>query len=159
MATRQFVGMLALATILSAGSAVAAEETLKFRLVVTGDPAATVQVPNIEGRSLYAGHYTGVAVLEDGRIAFKDFVGVTDNGGSEGNFFGYSTYTFLNGHSLTLKYTGDWGAKGFVGNYEVLSGTGAYEGAAGTGQFDTVEEPWDGAYLYDVTIKLINSDS
>lgn len=159
MATRQFVGILMLVASLSAGSATAAEETLKFRLVVTGDPAATLQVPNIEGRSLYAGHYTGVAILEDGRIAFKDFVGVTDNGGADGNFFGYSTYTFLNGDSLTLKYTGGWSADGFVGNYDVLSGTGAYEGATGTGQFDAAKDPWDDAYLYDVTIKVKRSDS
>ena len=52
MATRQFVGMLALATILSAGSAVAAEETLKFRLVVTGDPAATAVSRNITSRPI-----------------------------------------------------------------------------------------------------------
>jgi hypothetical protein len=39
-------------------------------------------------------------------------------------------------------------------DYEVVTGTGAYEGATGTGRFDTVEEPWDKASLYDVTINL-----
>ena len=44
----------------------------------------------------------GVAVFEDGRIAFKEFVfaGDTTEDGSRGT--GYSTYTFQNGDALNF---------------------------------------------------------
>ena len=154
MAAGKFVGLLSLAAALSIGSAAAEEETLKFRLITTGGDETTVEAPNMEGRSLSSGQYRGVAVFEDGRIAFKEWVGASDSGGAEGSFFGYSTYTFQNGDSLILKYTGGWGADGLVGEYEVLSGTGAYEGATGTGRFTAAEEPWDNANLLEVTINV-----
>lgn len=144
---------MALASVLTIGSAAAQEETLKFRLVTRMINATFVEAP-VEGHSLGAGQWAGVAIFEDGRLADKQFVMTMDNGGAEGSYSGYSIYTFQNGDTLTLKFTGGWGADRDGGDYEVVSGTGAYEGATGTGRFDAIEEPWDRANLYDVTINV-----
>ena len=81
---------------------------------------------------------------------------MSDGSDEEGSYSGYSTYTFQDGDSLTLKFTGGWSAEGDGGDYEVLSGTGVFKGASGTGRFDAVEEPWDDANLFDgsFTLKL-----
>ena len=42
-------------------------------------------------------------------------------------YTGYSTYTFQDGDSLTLKFTGGWGQERNGGDYEVLSGTGVFK--------------------------------
>lgn len=138
----------------AAGSVAAEEQTLKFRLVTKQISGPMMEVANVEGRSIGAGQYVGVAVFEDGRIAYKDFVTMVDAGKKEGSFSGYSTYTFQNGDSLTLKFTGGWGQESNGGDYEVLSGTGAFKGANGTGRFDALKEPWDGADLFEGSFKL-----
>jgi hypothetical protein len=91
--------------LLHATPVVAEEEMLRFRLVVqqVGEPTA---LPEIGGHKLKSGRYMGVAVFEDGRIAHKRFVEVADDTAEAGTYKGYSTYTFVNGDSLTLSYTG-----------------------------------------------------
>ena len=115
---------------------------------------AVLPAANVEGRSIGAGDYVGVAVFDDGRIAFKKFVMMMEAAKAEGSYSGYSTYTFQNGDSLTLKFVGGWGEKRDGGDYEVLSGTGAFKGATGTGGFEALEENWDGANLYEGSFKL-----
>ena len=150
--------LFAFAYCLTAGTVVAAEETLTFRLIVRTIDRTAFDAP-VEGRNISVSQSAGVAIFEDGRLADKQFVGLVDSAGAEGTYSGYSIYTFLNGDTLTLKYTGGWGADGEVGHYEVLSGTGAYEGASGEGRFVPVDNPWDKASLYDVTINIERSDS
>jgi hypothetical protein len=139
--------------LLYATPVVAEEQMLRFRLVVqqVSEPTA---LPEIGGHKLNSGRYMGVAVFEDGRIAHKRFVEVADDTAEAGTYKGYSTYTFVNGDSLTLSYTGSWDANGARGEYEVLSGTGEFEGAKGTGSFKTVEEPWEEALLLDGSFNL-----
>jgi hypothetical protein len=139
---------------LTAGPVAAEQQTLKFRLVTKQVSGDTLQVANVEGRSVGAGRYVGVAVFEDGRIAYKDFVAMNDGDANQGTYIGYSTYTFQDGDSLTLKFTGGWGADGDRGDYVVLSGTGAFKGASGTGHFEAAKEPWEGADLYDGSFTL-----
>lgn len=143
------------ATLLSSSHlAIAAEPLeLKFRLV-THPLSEPVDIPAIGGHQLVLKHYTGVAVFEDGRIAHKDFVDVSDETPDKGDFKGYSTYTFENGDSLTLSYVGDWDDQGARGTYELLSGTGAYAGATGTGSFQSADEPWDEASLFTGSIQV-----
>ena len=128
--------------------AAAEEQTLRFKLVVRplGTPA---ELPEIGGHKVSANEYTGVAVFEDGRIAYKRFVELDDGTGDVGTFTGYSTYTFQAGDSLTLSYTGGWGADGVTGKYQVISGTGEFAGATGTGEFKSVEAKWDEALLLE----------
>ena len=154
MTARNFLGLIAIVSAFASGGVAAEEETLKFRLVTRMVDGTFIEASNIEGRSVGAGKYAGVAVFEDGRLANKEFVLSMDNRGPEGTYVGYSTYTFENGDSLTLSFTGGWGESGAGGDYVVLSGTGAYEGATGSGRFDAVEVSWDSAELYDGSITV-----
>jgi hypothetical protein len=131
----------------------AAEQTLRFKLVTqqVGVPSA---LPEIGGHQVTVGQYMGVATFEDGRIAHKRFVDVSDDTAEAGSFKGYSTYTFDNGDALTLSYTGGWNANGATGTYDVISGTGQFAGATGTGSFTAMDEPWDEALLWDVSLSL-----
>lgn len=133
----------------------AEEEALKFRLITRTVNSTFVDAPDAEGRKLGVSQNAGVAIFEDGRIADKQFVFTMDNRGAEGDYAGYSTYTFRTGDSLTLSFEGGWGPDGAGGDYKVLSGTGAYEGASGRGRFDPVKEPWKNASLWDVKIKVM----
>lgn len=155
---KMLIGSAAFAAAMTLGHATIAEEqTLNFRLVTHKVSGPWLQAANVEGHGVGAGQYVGVAVFEDGRIAFKDFVSASD-GGAAGTYSGYSTYTFQNGDSLTLRFTGGWGPDGDGGDYEVLSGTGAFEGAAGTGRFDLADEPWEDASLYAGSLSLSLAD-
>jgi len=154
MSIWKIAGAATVVACMAAGSVAAEEQTLNFRLLTKKISGAVLQVANVEGRSVGAGEYVGVAVFEDGRIAYKEFVSMLDAGKAEGSFSGYSTYTFQNGDSLTLKFIGGWGQKRNGGDYEVLSGTGAFKGASGIGRFDALKEPWEGASLYEGSFTL-----
>ncbi|WP_159712656.1 hypothetical protein [Geminicoccus flavidas] len=129
------------------------EQTLRYKLVVqpAGKPAT---MPEIGGHTATVGEYMGVAVFEDGRIAHKRFVDISDDTATGGNFKGYSTYTFENGDSLTFSYTGEWNDQGLTGAYTLLSGTGQYANATGTGSFKGVDEPWEQANLLEGSFQL-----
>ena len=88
----------------------------------------------------------GVAVFEDGRIAFKVVSGMTDGTAEQGSYTGYATYTFESGDLLTVKYGGEWPSE-TGGTAEVLSGTGVYAGATGTARFHAVDDPWADAEI------------
>ena len=137
---------------------IAEEQTLKGKLVTRIISSSTVETP-VEGHHYMAAEYGGVAIFEDGRIANKQFSLLMDNGGAEGDYQGYSTYMFENGDSITLKFTGGWGSGGSGGEYEVLSGTGAYEGVTGSGRFDAINNPWEKANLFNLTLNLKLRDS
>jgi hypothetical protein len=143
-------GLLLLA---HAAPVAAEEQTLRFKLVTQqlGEPR---ELPEIGGHKVSVGEYMGVAVFEDGRIAHKRFVDVSDDTAQAGSFKGYSTYTFQNGDALTLSYTGGWDTNGLKGDYQLISGTGAFEGATGTGSIKGVDEPWDEAYLLEGEFRL-----
>jgi hypothetical protein len=132
----------------------AAEQILRFKLVTQGPIGGPGKLPEVAGHTVTAGQYTGVALFEDGRVATKRFVDVSDDTADSGSFKGYSTYTFQNGDSLTLSYTGGWGGNGAVGAYKVVSGTGAFSGATGTGEFKSVDAKWDQAFLWDASFTL-----
>ena len=145
-------GLALLSGTVSAG---AAEQMLHFKLVTHGPIGGPGKLPEVAGHTVTAGEYFGVAMLDDGRVAMKRFVDVSDDTADAGSFKGYSTYTFQNGDALTLSYTGGWDAKGAGGDYTVVSGTGAFSGATGTGKFTALDTKWDSStFLYDVSIKL-----
>ena len=158
MEASKLAGAAGLVACLAAGSAAAEEQTLRFRLVVSFTGVAMSENPGVPGHMVGAGEAVGVAVFEDGRIAFKNFVISTDETEEARRASGYSTYTFENGDSLNLKFSYNWtAAEGGKGEYELLSGTGAYKGATGTGHFEDVEEPWgpgtdllEGSFTLDV---------
>jgi hypothetical protein len=100
----------------------------------------------------------GVAVFEDGRIAFKVVTGTVDGTAEQGSYAGYATYTFESGDSITVKYGGEWPSDG-PGTADVIAGTGVYEGVTGTAQFTTVDDPWKDANIDEGTFTLNIPDS
>jgi len=136
-----------------AHTAAAEGQTLHAKLV-TQQVGVPSELPEIGGHKVFAGQFTGVATFEDGRIAYKRFVVMSDDTAEAGSFKGYSTYTFVDGDALTLSFTGSWDGNGMRGDYTVISGTGKFVGVTGTGSFKTLKEPWDDARLWDVSLKL-----
>jgi hypothetical protein len=149
-----FAATLGLSFLVHSATVQAEEQILRFKLVVQliGAPS---EFPEIGGHKVSAGEYMGVATFEDGRIAYKRFVDVSDDTADAGTFKGYSTYTFQNGDALTLSYTGGWDANGLKGDYKVISGTGKFDSATGTGSFKGVDEPWDEANLLEGEFRLM----
>ncbi len=139
------------ASILLAPSlALAGEQVLEFKLVTKGTDMKMVQAANIEGRTLGVGNLFGVAFFKDGRVAAKEFVGGFDTLKGQGRYWGYSTYTFEDGSTITASYVAGVSGGKFHGDYTILSGTGLYDKATGTGTFDGLPTKWqDGASLFD----------
>ena len=119
--------------------AIAGQQTLEFKLVTTRIDGKEVKYDQVEGQSVGVSKAFGVASFKDGRIATKDFVPSWDLNKGSGPFFGYSTYYFEDGSSLTMRYSGNQRAgQPLHGDYVILSGTGAFANATGTGTFDGV---------------------
>ena len=137
-----------IAVSLVAQNAVSAEHNLEFKLVVMPVEVKNFEIPNIEGQNVSLMKMNGVAYFKDGRVASKNFVFNTDYNKGSGPFFGYSTYQFEDGSTLTARFAGTQRAGQPVhGEYTVLSGTGVYAGAKGTGTFDAVPHKLTGASL------------
>jgi len=102
----------------------------------------------VEGQVVLLSKAHGVAFFKDGRVASKDFIFSSDYNKGSGPFFGYSTYQFEDGSSITARFAGTQRAGQMThGEYTVISGTGAYAGAKGTGSFDGVPHKLTGANL------------
>jgi hypothetical protein len=133
------VSTAALFGFVAALEAVAAEHNLEFRLVVMPVEVKSFEIANIEGQNVSLMKMNGVAFFKDGRVAAKNFVFQIDYSKGSGPFFGYSTYTFDDGSSLTARFAGtNRTGQPVHGEYTVLSGTGVYAGVKGTGSFDAV---------------------
>jgi len=133
-------------------AAVAGEKSLEFQLVTKAIDPKSIEVPNIENQTITQGKAFGVAVFKDGRTAIKDFVFVSDLNKGIGTSFGYSTYTFDDGSSITAKWALE--PKSGHGEYANLSGTGAYAGAAGSGTFERAPSQFKNVGFYNVRLKI-----
>jgi hypothetical protein len=130
-------------------TAFAGEQVLEFKLVTKPLDLKVTEVANVEGQAVMSGKMFGVAYFKDGRIAIKDFVHSADLLKGSGPMFGYSTYTFEDGSSITARYTGAVKDGQTKGEYTILSGTGAYVNATGTGGFESVKSTFKGAGLFE----------
>ena len=96
-------------------TALAGEQVLEFKLVTKPMDLKVTEVANVEGQTVMSGKMFGVAFFKDGRVAVKDFVHSADLIKGSGPIYGYSTYTFDDGSSITARYAGaikDGRAKG-----------------------------------------------
>lgn len=139
------------------GVSLAQGEALNCKLYLNDGTAKTDTVtPPHAGVSLNTMRSGGVCVFTDGRVAEKQFVMISQaiGDGSTGTVQGYSIYAFPNGDSLRLQFDGGWGAKGFFGEYKLLSGTGAYANATGGGKFVSAAGGSKTSSVYDITFNL-----
>jgi hypothetical protein len=126
--------------------AVAADQTLKFKLV-------TFYIGEKNGES----HMVGATIAPDGTIGTKDFY---DKQGENGASTGHSTYYFPDGSPVaddSLTSTGTQTGGHMVGKYQIVSGTGAYQGATGGGSIDGDwgdKSPLKGAGLYNIELDV-----
>lgn len=133
----------------------ASEQELAFQLVTHAIDVKTEKISEIDGQVVSSGRYAGAAVFADGRIANKEFTFSFDFKKGAGPFYGYSTYMFLDGSSLVMRFEGTLEpGKPMLGRYTVISGTGIYQGATGTGQFEKVDDPWERANLYKGVLRI-----
>ena len=129
-------------------AATAGEQVLEFKLVVRFIDPKALDAPNVEGQVVLLTKAHGVAFFKDGRVASKDFIFNSDYNKGSGPFYGYSTYQFEDGSSITARFAGTQRAGQLThGEYTVVSGTGAYAGAKGIGSFDGVPHKLTGANL------------
>jgi hypothetical protein len=134
---------------------VAAEHNLEFKLVVMPVEVKSFEIANVEGQNVSLMKMSGVAFFKDGRVASKNFVFNIDYNKGTGPFFGYSTYQFEDGSSVTARFAGTQRAgQPIHGEYTVLSGTGVYSGAKGTGTFDSAPHKLTGANLLNGKLSL-----
>lgn len=128
----------------------AGEQVLDFKLVTTPIEVKTLEAKQVEGQTVGLMKAFGVASFRDGRVASKEFIFNWDYNKGSGPFFGYSTYTFEDGSSITARFSGALRAgQPMRGEYVVLSGTGAFTGAKGTGAFDAVTHKLSGGNLFN----------
>jgi hypothetical protein len=126
--------------------AVAAEQTLKFKLVA-------FNVGEKDGEY----HCLGATVSPDGTIGTKDFSVKEDQNGKGA---GHSTYYFPAGSIVTSDSFADTATQTgghVVGKLQIVSGTGAYQRATGTGSFEGDwgdKSPLKNAMLFDIELDV-----
>jgi hypothetical protein len=136
--------------------ATAAEKNLDFQLVTKLTDPRAIEAPNVPNQMITQSKAFGVGIFKDGRIAVKDFVAVSDLNKGVGSMYGYSTYTFDDGSTITAHFTAEFKANQPVhGEYKILSGTGTYTGATGTGTMDSVPNQFKGANLFNIKLKVM----
>lgn len=136
-------------------AAAAGEQTLEFRLVVMPVEAKTLEAPSVAGQAVSLMKMHGVAFFKDGRVAAKDFIFNTDFNRGSGPFFGYSTYQFEDGSTITARFAGTQRAgQPMHGDYTIESGTGVFAGAKGTGAFDSAPHKLTGANLFNGRLSI-----
>ena len=118
--------------------------------------AAEPVLPEIGGHKVVVGRvHWALPMFEDGRIAHKHFVDVSDDTAKSGEFKGYSTYTFAErrlAHAELHRRLERQAA--LPDDYKVIAGTGAFAGATGTGHFEAADEKWEKAMLWDGSFSL-----
>jgi hypothetical protein len=104
-----------------------------------------VPVPDVEKHAVGMYERRGVAIFKDGETAAYHTRGTFDFVDANGPFQGYSTLTFEDGSTSTMKYSGTMTKESgklpsYKGKGEYINGTGKYEGIKGN-------LTWEGNYV------------
>jgi len=147
---RAILGITALLACAVGHVAIAGEQVLEFKLVTMPIEVKTLEVPNVDGQVVVLNKMRGAAFFKDGRVASKEYIFSADFNKGAGPFFGYSTYQFEDGATITSRFTGTSRAGELLhGDYTVISGTGVYAGVKGSGSFDATPHKLNGAYVFN----------
>lgn len=114
-----------------------------------------LEAPDVPNQMITQSKAFGVGIFKDGRIAVKDFAVVSDLNKGVGSMYGYSTYSFDEGSTITARFTAEFKANQPVhGEYKILSGTGAYAGATGAGTLDSIPSQFKGVNMYNIRLNV-----
>lgn len=143
-------GFLALVACAVGQVVIAGEQVLEFKLVVIPVEVKALEAPNVDGQVVILNKERGAAFFKDGRVASKEFIFSADFNKGAGPFFGYSTYQFEDGATITARFAGTSRAGQLMhGDYTVISGTGIYAGVKGSGSFDATPSKLNGAQVFN----------
>jgi hypothetical protein len=139
-----------------------ADEVLKFRIVMHAISIQTQDVGDVDGHTMSAGRYSGLASFPDGSVGTANFTFTSDYIKGVGTFLTYFNVTLKDGSALWWKGTGQAKPEGTTTIFpefpvSVLRGTGRFEGAKGDGSQTgaRVTPQTTGAELYaDVIINV-----
>jgi hypothetical protein len=135
----KFPVILALsASVITTGLA-RADEMLKFRLFMHVTGVQTHEVPDVDGHTMSAIKFTGLASFPDGAVGTATLVATTDYIKGSGTFSNYVTVNAKDGSTLTYKMTNAPAkTEGAVTIFPeapatVVRGTGRWDGVKGDG--------------------------
>jgi hypothetical protein len=164
MNRRSFLTMMSAGVIgFCAGNIAKADEVLKFRIFTHAVSLQSLDVGNVDGHSMFLGHFAGLASFPDGSVGAAKFTFTGDYTKGTGTFSTYFNITLKDGSTLWWKGAGQGKPDGTTTVFPefpitVLSGTGKFEGAKGDGSQTGVRltpMPSAGADVYaDVVLNL-----
>jgi hypothetical protein len=139
MNRRSILGLTAIGVIgFGAGNIARADEVVKFRIIMHATSVQTQDVGDVDGHTMTAGRYSGLASFSDGSVGTANFTFTSDYTKGAGTFLTYFNVTLKDGSALWWKGTGLAKPEGTTTIFpefpvSVLRGTGRFEGAKGDG--------------------------
>ena len=147
--------LIGLAVLFAASMPVlAGEQVIEFRYVIHPLEVKTFEAPNIQGQTMVMGKVFGVVAFKDGRVGTKDFIYQAELLNGDGPIYGFSTYRFEDGSSITASFAGEIKGGQRHGVYAILSGTGLYANATGTGTFESLPSKLEGATILNTKLNV-----
>jgi hypothetical protein len=116
-------------------------ETLKYKITTYVTKFEVVPVPDVENHVIGVVERRGVAIFENGETAtYHAWFTLDSISGQGASFRGYSSLSFVDGSTSTLKYEGTQTGEKLrpgKGTGEYIKGTGQFQGVKGNVSFTT----------------------
>jgi hypothetical protein len=164
MNRRRILSLIAVGVIgFSAPGIARADEILKFRMFTRAVAVQSMEVGDVDGHSMYLGHFAGLALFSDGSLGAGKLTFTGDYTKGAGTFSTYFNATLKDGSTLWWKGSGQGKPDGTTTVFPefpitVVRGTDKFEGAKGEGTqtgLRMLPQPSAGADLFvDVTLNL-----
>ena len=132
------VGMLAIGILFLGSVPQVNADTLKLKAFNQPTKQEAIPIADVEGHVSSLQVREGVAVFENGDWAWQKIVQITDGIKGNSSLESYSTYTFLDGATITIRSRGTVEAnpQGVLTaakiNSDITGGTGRFQGIKGT---------------------------